>query len=270
MELLFVGTGAADYASVFTCPCHNCATARRLGGRNVRSFASLLIDRTLLVDCGATVPWRLCEEHADPSQITDLLVTHAHEDHCDPAAVAAVAAARRGLPQLRVFGNALSVAALEQAGVRADLRTVKAGQEVAVGSQRALALPAQHGPAQDGALNWLVATPNIRLLYACDTAWPGSQWWELVAASPVHAVVLEATFGPLTPQAHPDCLNAHLNWEAALGLVNAMRTRGLLLPDGPAWATHLSQHFTPYHDQYAVQTAESSLILAFDGLRVCL
>ena len=55
MELLFLGTGAAQgYPAIF-CRCENCEAARQRGGRSIRRRSALLVNDDLLLDFGPDV-----------------------------------------------------------------------------------------------------------------------------------------------------------------------------------------------------------------------
>ena len=50
MKLLYLGTAAAEGLPASFCNCAICENARRVGGREVRSRAQLLVDGELLID----------------------------------------------------------------------------------------------------------------------------------------------------------------------------------------------------------------------------
>ncbi len=268
MELLFVGTGAADYQAALQCPCPNCREARTLGGRNVRTHASLLVGGDLLIDCGPTVAWRLAELDVDPSRLAAVLVTHAHGDHLDPGALAALVAAHRGAEPLAIYGNAATAAVIARAGLVVAMHEVAAGDWFDVCGGRVLALPATHDWANQASLNYVVERADTTILYATDTAWPGDEWWRLIEPVHVTLAIIEATFGPLGPEGHPDCLTHHLNWHECSRLGRALRRAGRLSQYQPVYATHLSQHFVPIHDHSSLGADGRHAELAYDGLRL--
>lgn len=275
MDLIFVGTGAADYLQVLRCPCLICSTARSLGGRNIRTHASLLVDGSLLVDCGPTVPWRMAEEHASACDVRHLLFTHSHGDHLDPDAVRAIAQARpagaEGSPRvLEAWGNAAAMEAVAAVAPGVVCHEIAPGWQGRVGDHEVLALPANHIPLQETALTFVIRRGGRAFLYATDTAWPVALWWELLAGQELDAAVVEATFGPLGPEGHPDCLTQHLNWSELSRLADELHARGLVKSGAFVWATHLSQHFVPPHDEWAPQVEREGLRVAHDGLKLAI
>ena len=82
MEILFLGTGAAEGIPSMGCTCTNCQRARQQGGRLRRDRSALLIRLAsyhLFID---TPPYvrHLLEQHAI-TQIDGIFLTHEHYDH---------------------------------------------------------------------------------------------------------------------------------------------------------------------------------------------
>lgn len=269
MDLLFVGTAAADVETALSCDCVHCRAIRRLGARNLRHYASLLLDGRILLDCGPTVPWRLAELDVPPAQIEALVITHSHEDHLDLRAVGDLLQARpadRG--PLPVYGNSGAVALLAPLADRLCLHEVTPGEAVEVLGRPCLPVRANHSVPGEATLNWLLGGLDGWLLYATDTGWPLPETWDLLAAHRLTAAVIEATFGLCTENdLPPGYLSGHLNWPTFLRLREALVGQGLLPADAPTFATHISLHRAPIHDELS-QHATPPVVLAYDGLRV--
>lgn len=270
MQLDFVGTGAADYLQALTCSCPICREARQLAGRNLRTFSSLLIDGSLLIDCGPTAAWRLAEMHVRPEAIGHLLITHAHSDHLDPESLRSLTRGRAaaGLEPLQVWGNEATMRKLASVDGPLEAHEVHAGDELDLGTWQVLALPARHDWANQNSLTYVVSNGGTSVLYATDTAWPEDLWWQLIDGRHLTGAVIESTFGPLDSDGHPDCLTHHLNWATLCCLSSELRDKGLLTDGAPVYATHLSQHFVPIHDRFVEQACYPGLSVGYDGLSV--
>jgi len=269
MHLLFVGTGAADYETVFTCPCPTCATVRARAGRNLRHYSSLLVNGALLLDCGPTAAWRLAELDAPPAQVEALVFTHSHEDHLDVPAVRSLLVARgaeRG--PLPVYGNAASLARLAEVGGLEPHR-VLAGESVELLGMKLTALRASHIAEVEQSLVWVIEEGAVALLYATDTAWPPDDTWQALLSMKLDGVIAEATFGLLGPECHGDCLTNHLNWPEFLRLREALLGASVISPTAPFLATHLSQHLVPPHEEFS-RLAQPPVAVAYDGLQIVL
>ncbi len=78
-------------------------------------------------------PWKLT--NGDAADL--VLITHEHYDHCSPDDVKKILA-----PSTVILANAASIKLLEEAGIEAELQTVKAGDEAEVAGVFIEVLPA--------------------------------------------------------------------------------------------------------------------------------
>ncbi len=85
MEIILPGTGANECIPAFRCKCLICEYARHNGGRNIRQNSSLFIKtRTgshLLIDMPPQILTSLRNSNIDDTSISNVLLTHRHEDH---------------------------------------------------------------------------------------------------------------------------------------------------------------------------------------------
>lgn len=270
MELLFVGTGSADYEAVFRCDCLNCTGIRTHGARNMRHYASALVGGRILLDCGPTASWRLAELDVPPAQVQAIVVTHSHADHIDARSVTDLLRARPAdAAPLPVYGNEPTMAALAALADRLELHVVTPGREVDILGRLFVPIRANHIVEQEETLNWLVETERGWLWYGTDTAWPLPETWDTLRSRPLASAVVEATFGAADPDVHPDCLTHHLNWSEFLRLRQELVAAAVLPAEAPYLATHISQHFAPIHDEFRRQ-ATPPVMLAHDGMRISL
>lgn len=85
MKFKYLGTAAAEGIPALFCNCDTCNTARRLGGKNIRSRAQVMINDDLLVDFGPDTFLHLQSNNIRGDMIKYLLITHSHMDHFVPA-----------------------------------------------------------------------------------------------------------------------------------------------------------------------------------------
>lgn len=81
MKIKFLGTAAAEAFPAMFCDCENCRTARRLGGRNIRSRTQSLVDNSLLIDFPADTYYHFEKYEISSLDIENCLITHIHSDH---------------------------------------------------------------------------------------------------------------------------------------------------------------------------------------------
>ncbi|MGC3992587.1 MAG: MBL fold metallo-hydrolase [Propionicimonas sp.] len=194
MEVLLLGTGAADGVPNLFCRCATCTDYRERG--ELRTPTSALVDGRLLIDPGPEAPRQVARLGRDLVGLDAVVVGHVHDDHLDPAVLlhrSWVTAA-----PLEVAGPAPVVAWARQ-WLDADqtavtFRTVTAGEEFELAGYRITALPANH-EAFGEALCYLVGDGTSTLLYASDTGLLPEAAWELLGGRRVDLVLLEETFG---------------------------------------------------------------------------
>ena len=81
MEVLLLGTGAADGIPNPFCRCETCADHRSRG--ELRTPTSVLVDGRLLIDPGPEAPRQVSRLGRDLVGLDAVLVGHAHNDHLD-------------------------------------------------------------------------------------------------------------------------------------------------------------------------------------------
>ena len=157
MEILFLGTGAADY---------NREKDRTEPG--YRRNSSILIDDTLLIDPGPCVSDAIESFGVDVSKIKYILATHLHEDHY----------------------NEETVAFLEGKG--AKLLQIPLEDKTQVGDYNILALEGNHKVPTK---HYIVERDGKRLFYGLDSAWLMYHEIAAIWKNPVDVAILDGTIG---------------------------------------------------------------------------
>ena len=178
MKISFVGTGAADY------------DWSRYGEPGIAGSTATLIDGRLLIDCGPTVPAALERFGLDKSQITDIVITHNHDDHFLPEPLRAVVSGREG--RVRLFGSPQVCAVAEP---YCEVHPVDHGSRFAAGGYEFLALPSNHTVDDlfEKTFMYLISGQGKTLLYALDTAWMPSLAWRLLGKTRLDGVIWDGT-----------------------------------------------------------------------------
>ena len=176
MELLFLGTGAADY------DWSHYGDAATLGS------TAALLEKHILLDCGPTVRRALDRYGVNPDAVTAVVNTHSHGDHFAPEVIRAVAGSRRidfyGTPQ-----------ACEQVKDFCRPRPLRTGDAFTVGNCHFLTLPANHAveDLNEETFNFLISCNGATLLYALDTAWMTTKARRLLGKTRLDGVVWDGT-----------------------------------------------------------------------------
>ena len=81
MEILFLGTAAAEGTPAVFCDCKMCRYAREKGGKEIRSRSGALIDGKLKLDFCPDSYMQMLKYGLDFSGIRSILIGHTHPDH---------------------------------------------------------------------------------------------------------------------------------------------------------------------------------------------
>lgn len=242
MEVVLLGTGAADGWPNPFCRCASCADAARRG--DLRGQTAALVDGVLLLDCGPEAPGAAVRHGRTLAAVDHLVVTHSHADHLGPQALLSRSWAE-GPGPLQVVGPD---AALEVCrpwvgpGEPVRFTPVAAGDRVGVGAHDVRVLPARHRVFDDGdAVLYDVTGPDgARILWATDTGpWPDA-WFAAVAGARYGAVFLEETLGD-----REEISEVHLGLDRFGRMVERLRGVGAVTARTDVVAVHLGHHNPP-------------------------
>ena len=239
MKLEFLGTGAADWVQPEP-------------EGEYRRLTSTLIDGALLVDLTMGALERL----AHPEEVTDLLITHSHSDHFDPAAVAALAPKRVHVHE--GWADRVSVPGVAVVPVREEAPFEAAGHRI-------VALRGNHSTEDRGehTLHYLIEAGGKRLYYATDGAWLLYREAKLLRENPLDALVIDATIGDDREGDYR--VFEHNSLPMVRILEASMRKNGMLKADAPVFLTHLARTLHP--NQAALEAANAApFVVCRDGL----
>ena len=259
MEVLLLGTGAADGWPSPLCACTSCADARRRG--DARGPTAALLDGRILLDAGPGVPTALARAGTSLADVHHVIVTHAHYDHLHPALL--LNAAWTPLPhRLHVWGPPGAIAECRHwispaaaidlheiaPGVRAALSTPEGDWEV-IAHAAAHDVPDGADPLAAEALLLEVRDPlGTRLLYATDTgplpaATVAALTAEADARGPLDLLLVEETFGDVA-----DHGTGHLDLATLPVELDRLRRAGVVAAGTRIAAIHLGHHNPPVAD----------------------
>lgn len=242
MEIVLLGTGAADgWPSPF-CRCESCRDA---AARNqIRGQTAALVDDVLMLDCGPEAPRAAVRLGRTLADVRHILLTHAHPDHLDPQVLLFRSWIDTG-HDLEVIGPADAIDACRRwVGPQDQVRftPVRVGDRISAGSYEVTVLPARHRVFHDGdsVLYDITAPDGARVLWACDTGpWPDS-WFEAVRDAAYDAVFLEETFGDRS-----ELSDQHLGLPEFGDMLTGLRAAAAVTRKTQVVAVHLGHHNPP-------------------------
>ena len=208
MELIYLGTAAAEAVPGIFCECSFCENARRAGGKELRRRSGALIDGRLLIDYSADTSLSMLSVGKRLSDVRDVIITHSHSDHFVPTELGyrrspAYCILPEGREPLRVFGNhAVTSELVRRFGDREtaisrhglDIRYVPPFEPFDAGSYVVTPLPVFHNAPEDSYV-YLIEKGGVRILYAHDTGFFEPEVFDFLKGKKLDIVSLDCTMG---------------------------------------------------------------------------
>jgi hypothetical protein len=219
-----------------------------------------------MIDATAGVLGRI----GDPSAVTDILYTHSHRDHYDPALLEAIA-------PVRVHAHRSWAGDIRVPGAEVVPFDVLSDFEVA--GLRVTALPSNHSTERsyETTVHFVVRSGGCSFFYATDGAWLLNAEWHALQREELDAAVFDATVGELYPADYR--IFEHNTVGMVRLIVGALKSpmngpnpawgniRPVLKPDAKVYLTHLARTLQPAHAALAA-SCEGEFVAAYDGLEV--
>ncbi len=266
MQVIVLGSGAAEAIPDPFCRCAVCEAARQRGGREVRARAAALVNSDLLIDLGPDIVSaanRMCLYLGD---VKSLLITHRHSDHWLPDNLRwrEPGFAATPVAPLTIYGPADALAALAPYVDRAtDLRiqVVTGGDQWRADAYQITAVPATHGEGTLEALLYVIDDGTRRLFYATDTSSLSDVAWELLTSlGPIDLIMLDETSGLGGGGSGHHGLEKFLTTRARL------LKSGLMGPDTVLVAHHFSHNGGLMHGELVERLRPYGVSVSYDGL----
>ena len=207
MKIQILGTAAAEGWPAIFCNCEACQKARQLGGKNIRTRSSTLIDDQMLIDFSADTYSNALRFGLDLSSVHTLLVTHDHEDHlyADDLGMRYTWFSHLSKdmpPILTVWGNdrvgfqvARAIAPYAADERRVAFRRIVPFRTEEAGGYRFTALTALHDRSQQCYLYLVEDAAGKTMLYGHDTGLFVPETMEALKGKRLDFVMLDCTDG---------------------------------------------------------------------------
>jgi phosphoribosyl 1,2-cyclic phosphate phosphodiesterase len=273
MELHHLGTAAAEGWPAMFCRCESCKRARALGGRNIRTRHSALLDGRIKFDFNADTYLHMLRDGIDLTAVETILMTHSHHDHLWAGDLI-----NRfewyALPleqPLRIYGNDRVLSIIRgafpdysKAGIELHLARPFAPFEA--GDATVIPLRAAHDPLET-CLNYLVTRGGKTLLYLHDSGWWPEDTWAFLGSW--------AVMGGRIDLASLDCTNGPAdNGKGHMGIPVLQRLRDRLLqlgaftPETVSVVSHFTHWINLTHAELEGLANPLGFQVAYDGMKV--
>ncbi len=258
IEVLFLGTGAADGPDLYR------PAAGEAESGTVRGRSSILVDGRILVDFGVTVADAIRHFGADVNRITDILLTHAHSDHCSEEALRSILSQREGNGTVGLWAHPTALAKIaEIAGV--CRHPVEPGDTVELTPMAVTALAANHVAEEETPLHFLLQKSEVSVLYATDGAWFLKPTWFHLREHPLDAILWDATCGETEGDWR---IFEHNSVDMIRVMRQSMERDGVLSPTSQVYLTHMSPGLCAPHSEMVQRLTPEGFVVAHDGLEI--
>jgi phosphoribosyl 1,2-cyclic phosphate phosphodiesterase len=270
MELLLLGTAAAEGWPAPFCVCDACESARRLGGRDVRTRSGALIDDELKIDFGPDTLMQLQRVGRNLLKVRTLIFTHQHSDHFVPSELEWTMHPFTLTPLTRpieVCGNSEVIGAIRSTFAKdlhklpfvyhqfeaGDHFTTEAGEEI-------WAMPADHCA---GACLIRIRRNGKAIFYGHDSgAYPPQTLEQLSDGIELDIALLDCTFGSAGN------IRGHMGAPGVVTMATELRRRGAITQSTRVIATHFSHGGKWLYEELFRYFRPHGIDVAYDGMIV--
>lgn len=256
MELLFLGTGAADWN-----------IARRGGGGFFRRFSSALLDGTLLIDPGPHI-FDFAEKNGCPGifdGVAAAAVTHSHSDHLSAESVMRLAKGK----DFTLYCDLAVAKKLTDAGVvGVNFVPLTPFESVlAPGGYEIVPCRSNHGPclAGENTLNFIIRLGERSFFYGLDSGWIMYDTWLRIKKERPSAVIFECTLGFCPGD---DRMFGHTGIPMIEIMLETMRAQHGPADDAKYYTSHMARTLHGTHEELVRQLAPLGVTPAYDGMRI--
>lgn len=263
MSVLFLGTGAADWN-----PKDYLSNCENLNSGMFRGQSSVLVNHSILIDCGPTVPEALDMFEINVDHITDILITHSHSDHFNIESLKKIQSGRtlQAKINLWVHEGVSSFFKTLNEDTGCEVKTITCFKNFIINDLEIIPVEANHLRAGTGeqCLHYILKSGDKTLFYALDGGWLTTKTWDILKKMKINSIIWDTTWGSDDYY----CLFSH----NSIPMIRIMRRQlfkeNVLNVDSKIILSHLSRNFHPKHETLRRNAASEQLMVAFDGMKL--
>ncbi len=286
MDIIFLGTGAAEGVPAAYCRCSDCEGVRKRGGNEIRTRSSLRLGPSCQIDLSPDLYWQMLRHGVDMHEVEHVLITHTHSDHFSLSGLTDKTMARvTNEKPVHLYLSRPASAYLERLvelkepslGERkrlSELFTITRLEyfgEYRAGDLVVETIKANHTVRGEDeyAVNYLITMPDARkLLYALDTGYYREETWEYLRGRRIDLLVMDCTFAGRTDRG--PFADGHLAIDSFHSMLERMANIGFVNSRTKIVASHFNPHQGLTHDgiQQAFDAGPFDVVVAHDGMRL--
>jgi phosphoribosyl 1,2-cyclic phosphate phosphodiesterase len=273
MELLFLGTGAAEgYPAIF-CNCEACKRARLAGDKDIHSRSSIQLGEKYKIDFPPDSYTQMLRFNLNFHFLRHLLITHVHEDHFAASElkwhVEPFAYFKKD-EFLTIYGNESVMDKFNSLREKFDeslkFTLLYPYKEYLIDNEL-LCIPivAAHADDHGGCYNYIIKRNKTTILVGFDTGWYPDKTWDFIYSKITYfdVVVLDATMQSIDLGDKP---YGHMGFKNLIMIKNEMHKFGIISEDTKFIATHFSHNGGMLYEEMVRFLSPYNIIPAYDGL----
>jgi phosphoribosyl 1,2-cyclic phosphate phosphodiesterase len=267
MKVTLLGTSAAEGCPGLFCHCESCVRARNLGGKNIRTRSSALIDTALKIDFPPDILHQMVQYNISLCCMKALLFTHGHDDHFSPAELQYRGKYFVSSPEtepLPIYGPRDVIERVEETLnpelVAFSLHTLEEEKTESIAGYEVTPFLANHDPSRP-CFNYIIRDrEGVTLLYASDTGWYGDSAWKILEKYQLDGIVVECA------KREEGGYPGHLSIPEVIRMQERLHYAGCLRPDSVTVTTHFSHLMNLTHHELETILLPHGIQTGYDGL----
>lgn len=273
MKITYLGTAAAEGMPAVWCNCEACKRARIERGKSIRTRSQMLINDDLLVDFPMDTYLHALMFNLDLSSVKNVLITHAHMDHCYPQEFALHGtpyAHNMTSPIISVFGNQTVISKVkahtmsemkENIAPSVRLNPILPFSIIEKDGYKIYTLPAQHTIGED-CLIYIVEKGGKTALMFNDSGILDESIYAYIAKLGIKLdfVSFDCTYGN---ELHGK--GRHMGLLDNANEREKMKKAGIVMPSTKYVVTHFSHNGNLMHDEIDAEAQKYGMTAAYDG-----
>lgn len=263
ISILFLGTGAADWDEKL----YPKNKSDLIAGLH-RGLSSILINNSILVDCGPTVPRALDMFGVDLNSITDILITHSHADHFNVKSINEIQTKRSNKNKINLWihEGASSYFTTLANDTGCEVNSIKCFKSFPINGLEVTPVEANHYRENTGeqCLHYILKAKNKTLFYALDGGWFTTKTWNVLKELKIDAIVWDTTWG----DDNYYCLFSHNSLPMIRLMMESFTKEKILNTDAKVILSHLGRNYHPSHEKLKRKAADEQMIVPHDGKEI--
>lgn len=271
MKIKILGSGGGEGFPATFCCCEHCETARKMGGKSLRTLSQSLINDDLLIDFPADTYTHCLRYNINLGKIPNMLITHSHRDHFLPHLLAdrgSYAAHDMKYENFYIYAPGDVKKICDNTSIPDGIRkniifpTLTEKEPIKIGEYTVTPFKAYHAPDLNS-LNYIIEQNGKSILYFIDSGYPPAETLEFLKSTNkvFDLVVMDSTMGVAPPATYI----YHMGYEENKMLKNQLIELKLADSSTRFVITHITHNNSEYHEKVEEIFAGTGIQVAYDG-----